>query len=91
MPWTLRNAATSTMSLKVLKKLWRCGSSEIVEDGRRWHVPGRLHGQIQGGGIRAACVPEKSKHGIATPKPDLNIIRERLKVAEQLIKEMRDA
>jgi phage-related protein len=34
---------------------------------------------------------KKSKHGIATPKPDLDIIRERLKVAEQLVKEMRDA
>ena len=34
---------------------------------------------------------KKSKHGMATPKPDLDIIRERLKVAEQLVKEMRDA
>ncbi len=34
---------------------------------------------------------KKSRHGIATPKPDLGIIRERLKVAEQLVKEMRDA
>lgn len=34
---------------------------------------------------------KKSKHGIATPKPDLDIIHERLKVAEQLIKEMCDA
>lgn len=28
---------------------------------------------------------------MATPKPDIDIIRERLKVAEQLVKEMRDA
>lgn len=34
---------------------------------------------------------KKSKHGIATPEPDIDIIRERLKVAEQLVKEMRDA
>jgi len=33
---------------------------------------------------------KKSKSGIATPKPDLDIIRERLKVAEKLSQEMRD-
>ena len=33
---------------------------------------------------------KKSKSGIATPKPDMNIIRERLKVAEKLSEEMRD-
>jgi phage-related protein len=33
---------------------------------------------------------KKSKRGIATPKPDTNIIRERLKVAEKLSQEMRD-
>ena len=32
---------------------------------------------------------KKSKSGIATPKPDLDIIRERLKVAEKLAQEMR--
>ena len=32
---------------------------------------------------------KKSKSGIATPKPDMDIIRERLKVAEKLSKEMR--
>jgi len=34
---------------------------------------------------------KKSKGGIATPKPDMDIIRERLKVAEKLSQEMRDA
>ena len=34
---------------------------------------------------------KKGKHGMATPKPDIDMIRERLKVAEQLVKEMRDA
>jgi phage-related protein len=33
---------------------------------------------------------KKSKSGIATPKPDMEIIRERLKVAEKLSQEMRD-
>jgi len=34
---------------------------------------------------------KKSKQGIATPKPDMDIIRERLKVAEQMVKEIRGA
>ena len=33
---------------------------------------------------------KKSKSGIATPKPDIDIIRERLKVAEKFSREMRD-
>jgi phage-related protein len=33
---------------------------------------------------------KKSKTGIATPKPDRETIRERLKVAEKLSQEMRD-
>jgi phage-related protein len=33
---------------------------------------------------------KKSKSGIATPKPDRDIIRDRLKIAEKLSKEMRD-
>jgi len=28
------------------------------------------------------CFQKKSTHGIATPKPDLNVIRERLKAAQ---------
>jgi phage-related protein len=33
---------------------------------------------------------KKSKSGIATPKPDMDIIRERLKVAEKFSQEMWD-
>jgi len=75
---------------KVLKGFGSAGILEIVEDGR-------------GGTYRAVYTikfkevvfvlhvfQKKSKHGIATPKPDLDIIRERLKVAAQLVKEMRD-
>jgi phage-related protein len=32
----------------------------------------------------------QKKSGIATPKPDIDIIRERLKVAEKVSQEMRD-
>jgi phage-related protein len=36
------------------------------------------------------CFQKKSKSGIATPKKDMNIIRARLKVAEALVKELRN-
>jgi phage-related protein len=36
------------------------------------------------------CFQKKSTHGIATPKPDMDLIRARLKVAEALAKELRD-
>jgi len=42
----------------------------------------------------AVCVlhvfHKKSKSGIATPKPDMDIIRERLKIAEKFSQEMQD-
>jgi phage-related protein len=37
------------------------------------------------------CFLKKSKRGIATPKEDMDVIRARLKIAEALAKEMRDA
>ena len=37
------------------------------------------------------CFQKKSKRGIATPKGDMDIIRARLKVAEALTKELRNA
>ena len=36
------------------------------------------------------CFQKKSKHGIATPKQDMDIIRARLKAAQAWIKELRD-
>jgi len=35
------------------------------------------------------CFQKKSKSGIATPKEDMNIIRDRLKIAEAFAKELR--
>ncbi len=37
------------------------------------------------------CFQKKSKRGIATPKPDMDIIRARLKVAEAWAQELRHA
>ena len=75
---------------KVLKGFGGGGVLEIVEDD-------------QGGTYRAVYTvkfkeavfvlhvfQKKSKSGIATPKPDMDIIRERLRVAEKLAQETRD-
>ena len=35
------------------------------------------------------CFQKKSKRGIATPKEDMDIIHDRLKVAEAYVKELR--
>ncbi len=89
MLWILPSAGSSNAA-KVLKGFGGSGVLEIVEDD-------------QGGTYRAVYTvkfgeavfvlhvfQKKSKSGIATPKPDLDIIRGRLKVAEKLAQEMRD-
>ena len=35
------------------------------------------------------CFQKKSKNGIATPREDMDLIRDRLKIAEAYVKEMR--
>lgn len=75
---------------KVLKGFGGAGVLEIIEDD-------------QGGTYRAVYTvrfseavfvlhvfQKKSKRGIATPKVDMNIIRERLKIAEQVAQEIRN-
>ena len=77
-------------TVKALKGFGSAGVLEIVEND-------------QGGTYRAVYTvkfkeavfvlhvfQKKSKHGIATPKPDLDIIRERLKTAEKFSQEMCD-
>ena len=78
------------VAAKALKGFGGAGVLEIVENA-------------QGGAFRAAYIvkfkeavfvlhvfQKKSKGGIATPKSDMDIIRERLKVAGKLSQEMRD-
>lgn len=74
---------------KVLKGFGGAGVLEIVDDdqGGTYRVVYTVKF------IEAVFVlhvfQKKSKRGIATPKPDMDIIRERLKVAERIAKEMR--
>ena len=75
---------------KVLKGFGSAGILEIVEDGRGGTYRAVYTVKFKEAVFVLHVFQKKSKHGIATPKPDLDIIRERLKVAEQLVKEMRD-
>jgi phage-related protein len=75
---------------KVLKSFGGAGVLEIVE-----HDQGNTYRAVYTVKFREAVFvlhvfQKKSKSGIATPKPDIDIIRERLKVAEKLSQEMRD-
>jgi phage-related protein len=74
---------------KVLKGFGGAGVLEVIEDG-----PGGTFRAVYTVKFKEAVFvlhvfQKKSKRGIATPKPDMNIIRERLKVAEQAAQEMR--
>jgi len=78
-------------SAKVLKAFDGAGVVEVVEDD----VGGTYRAVYT---VRFAeavfvlhCFHKKSKRGIATPKTDTDIIRARLKVAEAMAKELRNA
>ncbi|CAK0738323.1 Type II toxin-antitoxin system RelE/ParE family toxin [Gammaproteobacteria bacterium] len=75
---------------KALKGFGSAGVLEIIEDDR-----GGTYRVVYTIKFREAIFvlhvfQKKSKSGIATPKPDLDIIRERLKIAEKLSLEMRN-
>ena len=76
---------------KILKGFGGAGVLEIVEDGRGGTYRAVYTIKFKEAVFVLHVFQKKSKHGMATPKPDLDIIRERLKVAEQLVKEMRYA
>ncbi|OWQ48005.1 addiction module toxin RelE [Roseateles noduli] len=75
---------------KVLKGFGGAGVLEVIEDD----VGGTFRAVYT---VRFAeavfvlhCFQKKSKAGIATPREDMNLIRERLKIAEAYVKEMRN-
>ena len=79
------------VAAKALKGFGGAGVLEVVEDGRSGTYRAVYTIKFKEAVFVLHVFQKKSKHGIATPKLDTAIIRERLKVAEQLVKEMRDA
>ena len=75
---------------KVLKGFGGAGVLEVIEDD-----PGGTFRAVYTVKFKEAVFvlhvfQKKSKRGSATPKPDMNLIHERLKVAEQAAQEMHD-
>jgi phage-related protein len=73
---------------KALHAFGSAGILEIVEDWR-----GNAYRAVYTVRFSAAVFvlhvfQKKAKHGIATPRQDMELIRERLKVAEQMAKEL---
>jgi phage-related protein len=76
---------------KPLKGFGGAGVLEVVEDDRGGTYRAVYTIKFREAVFVLHVFQKKSKHGIATPKQDIEIIRDRLKMAEKLVKEMRDA
>ncbi len=77
-------------SAKVLKGFGGTGVLEIVEDDQGNTYRAAYTVKFKEAVFVLHVFQKKSKSGISTPKPDMDIIRERLKVAEKLSQEMRN-
>jgi phage-related protein len=75
---------------KVLKGFGSAGVLEVVKDDRGGTYRAVYTIKFEEAVFVLHVFQKKSKHGIATPKVDMNIIRERLKIAELVAQEMRD-
>ena len=75
---------------KVLKGFAGAGVLEIVEDDRGNTYRAAYTVKFKEAVFVLHVFQKKSKSGIATPKPDMDIIRERLKVAVKLSQEMQN-
>jgi len=61
---------------------------EVVEDRDRGTYRAVSTVRFESAGFVLHVFQKKSKRGEATPKADMDLIRERLKVAEQIAKEL---
>jgi len=76
---------------KVLKGSGAAGVLEAVEDDAGGTYRAVYTVKFAEAVFVLHCFQKKSKSGIATPKADMDIIRARLKVAEVLAQELRNA
>jgi len=78
-------------AVKVLKGFGGAGVLEVVEADADGTYRAVYTVRFKEAVFVLHCFQKKSKSGIATPKADMDIIRARLKVAETLAKEVRNA
>lgn len=76
---------------KVLKGFGGGGVLEVVEDDAGGTYRAVYTVRFAEAVFVLHCLQKKSKTGIATPKADMDIIRTRLKVAEAIAQELRNA
>ena len=76
---------------KVLKGFGSAGVLEVIEDDAGGTYRAVYTVRFVEAVFVLHCFQKKSKRGIATPKADMDIIRARLKVAEALAQELRNA
>jgi phage-related protein len=68
---------------KPLKGFGSAGVLEVVEDSGGGTFRAVYTVKFEEAVYVLHCFQKKSRHGISTPKPDMDLIRERLKAAEQ--------
>ncbi len=78
-------------SAKVLKGFGSAGVLELVEDEAGGTYRSVYTVRFAEAVFVLHCFQKKSKRGIATPKKELDIIRTRLRAAETVAKEIRNA
>ncbi|CUX07072.1 Tad [Agrobacterium fabacearum S56] len=76
---------------KVLKGFGGAGVLEVVENDVGGTYRAVYTVRFEEAVFVLHCFQKKSKSGIATPKADMDVVRARLKMAEALAKEMKDA
>ncbi len=79
---------TRHKAAKVLKGFGGAGVLEIVEDDAGGTYRAVYTVRFEEAVFVLHCFQKKSKSGIATPKRDIDIINQRLKIAEELAKEL---
>lgn len=87
---SLAQAGDQHDSAKILKGFGGAGVLEVVENDVGGTYRAVYTVKFEEAVFVLHCFQKKSKHGIATPKEDIEVIRARLKVAEAIAKELRD-
>lgn len=87
---SLAQAGDQHDAAKVLKGFGGASVLEVVEDDSGGTYRAVYTVRFEEAVFVLHCFQKKSKRGIETPKEDMNIIRARLKVAEALVKELRN-
>lgn len=84
----LAQAGKKHEQAKPLRGFGSAGVLEVVEDWNRSTYRAVYTVRFESGVFALHMFQKKSTRGAATPKTDIDLIRERLKVAEQIAKEL---